>query len=175
MKFARTPWVKSVDFRWSKHREAAARRAVERERTKVETLKTTEADSMALFPELQRQEIVTLEPRFTDTDQRREQLEHREHRITQEFREARARNWRSARAKFYALPPLRRRGMLLLWHREIYPMDPAYFATLIQIHNKPGCSPWTALRKYQQVALMGKGRLARPARMLDLTRCFHTL
>lgn len=175
MKFARSPWVKSVDFRWSKHREAAARRAVEREKNKVEALKSSEAEAMALFPDLQRPEIVDLKPRFTDTNQRRQQLERREHRLTDEIRASRAQNWRKARATFYALPRTRRIGMRRLWNRGIYPLDPAYFATLIQIHNKPGCSPWTALRKYKLVALMGKGLLPRPARMLDLTRCFHTL
>lgn len=176
MKFNRTPWLKNSESGWSNRREAAAKRAVEREIGKIEEAKRRDAESVALFPELRDPSIQAAAPRFTDTGQRREQLHSRETRMIVNIRADRAKNWRSARALYFAVrDPRRREGIRRIWDAEIYPMDPAYLATIVGMFTRPGTSPWTYLRKKHLCTCWARGSMAKPAHFLEITRNFKSI
>ena len=152
---------------WSNRREAAAKQAVAKEAARTQAKR----DEVALFPELAAQH----KERFTTTEERKAQLDARELRMTREIRTRRATDWRKARAAYYALPATRREGIRRFWASGIYPADPSYLATALQEFAKAGCSPWTALRKKRLITLWREGRIARPAKPLEITRNFKSI
>lgn len=167
MKFNRCVWPRTPAHRWSPQRIAAAKRAVTREEAKVQARR----DEVALFPELAAEH----QPRFSNVEERQVIIDRREDWLTETFRRDRAASWRSARRRYFQLPPIRRAGIRRLWQIHFYPLDPAYLATMIQIYTAPGTSPWTHLRKKRLVVLMRDGRLPRPAVMMTITRDWKTL
>lgn len=167
MIFSRSVWRWDNLRGWSPQRLAAAKRAVDREQSKV----LAQRAEVALFPEL----MAEIQPAFTTVDERRAAMDMREVHITRQFRDGRARMWRSGRSLFFTLPPHRRAGILRLWQLEIYPLDPAYFAEMVRGYSRPGRSPWTYLRKRRLIWNFQQGRLPRPATFLQITRDWNTL
>lgn len=167
MRFTPCEWRYDNLRGWSPQRIAAAKRAVAREQLRTEAKR----DEVALFPEL----AAEIQPAYSTVEERQEAMDKRELWLTRSFRTARAENWRNARAAYYSLPPIKREGMRRLWNMGIYPCDPAYFSEILRKHTKPGCSPWTYLRKRRLIVLWRDSILPKPADFQRITRSFDTL
>lgn len=167
MKFARCEWSWRNLAGWTPRRNAAARRAVEKERAKVEAKRA----EVALFPEMQAE----IQPRFSTEDERKEIIDRHQEWITEHTRREHLAMWRKARAAYYSLPPLRRRGIRRLWNRSSVPKGPYSFATFVHQYSKGGQSPWTYLRKIRLMWLWNHGGWPRPTHFRVITANFSTL
>lgn len=167
MRFDRCVWRNAERREWSSRRSAAAKRAVERERSRVESARET----VALFPDLQAE----IQPRFDSESDRKEQMLSREDFLRDHFRSAMLRGWREARALFFSLDIHTRRGVTRFWRAGIYPASPSYLIIAIQSLTRPGCSPWTWLRKRRLCQLWAAGGLRRPEPHQEITKSFATI
>jgi hypothetical protein len=122
-------------------RLAAARRAV-----------NLDKDKNALTPEL---------VKYGTPEERLEALAEGLVCMEREWRQRRANAWRECRKRLAALPPLTRRGVVCLWNKGIYPLEPSYLACCIR-EAEQGQSPWAKLTRLRRLELIGAGRLPRP-------------
>lgn len=167
MKFDRCDWTWRNFKGWSPHRIAAAKRAVQKEAAKVEAAR----DEVALFPELQAE----IQPEFTTVEERQAMMDTREVTYTRSIRANAARSWRDARATYFQLPDLRRRGVLRLWNKSNIPKSPASFAVFVRQYSGPGASPWTYLRKLRLMWLWNHAGWIKPPHFREITANFTTL
>lgn len=167
MKFTPCEWTWRNLKGWSPQRIAAARRAVEREAARV----AAKRDEVALFPELQAE----IEPVFSTVEERQSMMDAREVMITRHTRARFADVWRRARASFFRLPRVRRRGMRRLWNRSSSPKGPYDFAEFVRLYSRNGNSPWTYLRKLRLIWLWNFGGWQKPPHFREVTANFNTL
>lgn len=167
MRHHRCEWTWRSLKGWSPRREAAARRAVAKEASRVEAKR----DEVALFPELQTE----IQPAFTSVDERKEAMDDREILFTRTIRTRQAQSWRQARNSYFALPSIRRAGALRLWQKLNQPCGPADLATFVKRYEQPGNSPWTYLRKMRLIWLWNHGGLTKPTHFRVITSNFNTL
>lgn len=167
MKFARCEWTWRNLRGWSPQRKAAAKRAVVKEEARVQA----ERDAVGLFAELQKE----IQPRFTNEEERMEQMDRREAFYTRTIRAREAAKWREGRQRFYRLSTLRRSGLRRLWNRSDSPKDATGFLVFLQIYTTPGSSPWTYLRKARLVYLWNFGGWTKPEHFREVTHNFGCL
>ncbi len=167
MKFTACEWTWRNLKGWSPRRVAAARRAVDKEAAKV----AAKREEVALFPDLQAE----IKPAFTTVEERQAMMDAREVLITRLFRDRAAATWREARAAFYRIPEIRRRGMRRLWNESSSPKGAASFAEFVRSYSSPGVSPWTYLRKLRLIWLWNFGGWPKPAHFREVTANFNTL
>lgn len=167
MKFTPCRWRRDNLKGWSPQRIAAARRAVEKDKRRVQDAK----DSVALFPELQ----ANIQPAYTDEHDRMSDMDQREWRMTLEIRSRRAASWREARRIYFSLPITQRAGIKRLWSKGIYPTDPSYLLEMLRTYQRPGHSAWTHLRKARLCWLWARGIMPKPKHFLSITESFNTL
>jgi len=146
MRFNRYPRTTMAEA--TPRRLAAARRAV-----------NAEKDKYALFPEFVRHK--TAEERVAAIQR---------HTVVfwDERRNDRAHSWRTARRQLRELPDLTRRGVLAWWQRGGVPGCPEYLLGAIR-EAKRGVSYWGRLAELKRLALIGAGRLPRPASWKTIT------